>query len=176
MFCNHCTCLTYTTVAVLRESIKKIFSKRQFGAKEPRRRTHASTGCKIRACYPYLQDTVSKLLTSFFKEDKTRRELDNHLEISDIPQSCLCVVVFFLFFDESTALSPISHSVTVGGDATLLMADMLKIFVQGKKCVCVCVCVCVAQLYTESSVMRFLICCLILFPRGCCEVAETSRI
>ncbi|XP_030263776.1 centromere protein X isoform X1 [Sparus aurata] len=62
----------------------------QFGTRKPRRRTHASTGCKIRACYPYLQDTVSKLLASFFKEDKTR----------------------------------------LGGDATLLMADMLKIFVQ----------------------------------------------
>lgn len=40
---------------------------------------------------------------------------------------------FFLFFDKSTVLTPTSHSVTVGGDATLLMADMLKIFVQGKK-------------------------------------------
>ncbi|KAM8723539.1 centromere protein X [Acanthopagrus latus] len=38
----------------------------------------------------FKKDTVSKLLTSFFKEDKTR----------------------------------------LGGDATLLMADMLKIFVQ----------------------------------------------
>ena len=148
----------------------------KFGTRKPRRRTHASTGCKIRACYPYLQDTVSKLLASFFKEDKTRRELDIHLEISDITQSGLCVCVFFFFFfflllflDKSTVLSPISDSVTVGGDATLLMADMLKIFVQGKNW-------CVAQLNTESSIMRLLICRLILFPRGCCEVTETSRI
>lgn len=72
-----------------------MFFQRQFGTRKPRRRTHASTGCKIRACYPYLQDTVSKLLASFFKEDKTRRELDNHLEISAITRSGLCGFFFF---------------------------------------------------------------------------------
>lgn len=30
------------------------------------------------------QDTVSKLLSSFFKEDKTKREWDNYAVISDV--------------------------------------------------------------------------------------------
>lgn len=40
----------------------------------------------------YLQDTVSKLLSSFFKEDKTRRELDKYcLDLSDFPKTA-CVL------------------------------------------------------------------------------------
>lgn len=39
---------------------------------------------------PHLQDTVSKLLSGFFTEDKTRRELDKYrLDRSDFTKTCV---------------------------------------------------------------------------------------
>lgn len=63
------------------------------------------------------KDTVSKLLASFFKEDKTRRKLTKHLAENNFQpagsSSFLCVAV--------------------SGDAATLMAEMLRIFVRGEK-------------------------------------------
>ncbi|XP_070837460.1 centromere protein X isoform X1 [Chaetodon trifascialis] len=66
----------------------------------------------------FKKDTVSKLLSSFFKEDKTR----------------------------------------LSGDAVLLMAEMLKVFVQGKE-------LCVLQLCSDYLMVKVSICCLI-FPEA----------
>lgn len=76
---------------------------------------------------PPLQDTVSKLLSSSFKEEKTKRELHKYSpDMSDFPPKLSCVF--------SATLTPSnSRCVTVSGDAALLVAEMLKIFVQGKK-------------------------------------------
>lgn len=65
------------------------------------------------------QETVSKLISSFFKEDKTRRELAN---------------ILFVKLTEAVGMLQLNSTpcVAVSGDATLLMAEMLKIFVQGK--------------------------------------------
>lgn len=48
----------------------------------------------------YLQETISKLLASFFKEDKTRRELNKCL--NNFTQNCLCL---FCISYSSTNLS-----------------------------------------------------------------------
>lgn len=61
------------------------------------------------------KETVSKLLALFFKEDKTRRELAKYRR----EKSCQP-------FGDSSFLA-------VSGDAGVLMAEMLRIFVRGKK-------------------------------------------
>lgn len=63
------------------------------------------------------KDTVSKLLASFFKEDKTRRKLTKHLAVKNFRPA-----------DSSSFLC-----VAVSGDAATLMAEMLRIFVRGEK-------------------------------------------
>lgn len=63
------------------------------------------------------KETVSNLLARFFKEDKTRRKLVKyHTETFRFSEP---------FGDSS--------SVAVSGDAAVLMAEMLRIFVRGKK-------------------------------------------
>lgn len=63
------------------------------------------------------KDTVSKLLASFFREDKTRRKLTKHLAEKNCQPA-----------DSSSLLC-----VAVSGDAATLMAEMLRIFVRGEK-------------------------------------------
>lgn len=63
------------------------------------------------------KDTVSKLLASFFKEDKTRRKLTKHLAEKNVQPA-----------DSSSF-----PCVAVSGDAATLMAEMLRIFVRGEK-------------------------------------------
>lgn len=72
--------------------------------------------CKI-IFQNFKQETVSKLLSSFFKEDKTKCELNNFVSVS--PTFCLWPKQILIW-------------VPVSGDASLLMAEMLKVFVQGK--------------------------------------------
>lgn len=115
---------------------------------------------------PHLQDTVHKLLSGFFKEEKTKRELYKSCpDLSDFPQT-VCILVVILSLNKSLC-------VTVSGDAALLMAEMLKIFVEGKK-------FCWVQLQTVWDTMlgypviKLFICYLIF--RGRCKITETSWI
>uniref|UniRef100_A0A4W6G1D6 Centromere protein X n=1 Tax=Lates calcarifer TaxID=8187 RepID=A0A4W6G1D6_LATCA len=71
----------------------------------------------------FKKDTVHKLLSGFFKEEKTKRELYKSCpDLSDFPQT-VCILVVILSLNKSLC-------VTVSGDAALLMAEMLKIFVE----------------------------------------------
>lgn len=76
--------------------------------------------------FQLLQDTVSKILSSFFKEDKTKGKL----YISLIKMASL----FTTLCSRLRNLKLMSHCVAVSGDAVLLMAEMLKVFVQGTEC------------------------------------------
>uniref|UniRef100_A0A665VN11 Centromere protein X n=1 Tax=Echeneis naucrates TaxID=173247 RepID=A0A665VN11_ECHNA len=68
----------------------------------------------------FKKDTVSKLLSSFFKEEKTRGELNKH---------CPDLASNHWKSGDSEGLTVLSHLI-VSGDAVLLMAEMLKIFVE----------------------------------------------
>lgn len=67
-----------------------------------------------------MQETVGKLLSSSFKDDKTRREL-NRVNVHFHWFVVLLTSVFF----------PCLFVRTVSGDAVMLMVEMLKVFVQG---------------------------------------------
>lgn len=69
--CTDSSRVTEDTVANILEHSKSALFQMEFGFRS-RKRTSSSTVTKFHILL--LQNTVSKLLSSFFKEDKTRRE------------------------------------------------------------------------------------------------------